>query len=76
MTQSEFKAQLADFLAVDVSEVTDEALLADLGWDSLSLLSVIGLVEEEWGIEASEAELNACVSVSDMLNIFHGRWAA
>lgn len=76
MTQAEFKEQLAEFLMVDVASVTDDATLEELGWDSLSLLSVIGLVEEEWGIEASEAELNGCGTVGDMLALFDGHWVA
>jgi acyl carrier protein len=68
--RSEFMSQLAEFLYVDDSLMSEDAVLSDLGWDSLALLSVIGLVEEIWGLEVSEADLNACITVGDMLALF------
>jgi len=76
MTKFDFKQHLAEFLSVESALVTDDVSLEDLGWDSLTLLSVIGLVEGEWGIEATEAEVHSCVTVGDMLALFDGRWVA
>jgi len=72
MTPEEFKSQLAEFLMVDPSEMTNDANLVELGWDSLALLSVISLAEETWGIEAEEADLNKCQTVAEMLHLFSG----
>ena len=76
MTRNDFKQHLAEFLTVESVLVSDDATLEDLGWDSLALLSVIGLVEGEWGVEVTEAELNSCVTVGDMLALFDQRWVA
>jgi acyl carrier protein len=72
MTPEEFKSQLAEFLMVDPSEMTNDANLVELGWDSLALLSVISLAEETWGIEVEEADLNKCQTVTEMLHLFSG----
>lgn len=70
MTREEFKAELAEFLYVNESSVTDEKSLVELGWDSLAQLSVISLVEEVWGLEVSVKSLNACSTVGEMLTLF------
>ena len=76
MTKDEFRVQLSDFLMVEAAQVEDSVRLDFLGWDSLALLSVIGAAEEAWGIEVSESELNACVTVGDLLAMFDSLWSA
>lgn len=75
MTRDELRSYIAEFLMQDVADVTDDARLLDLGWDSLALLSVISLVEETWGLEIGEVELNSCESVEELLNLFSTQWA-
>lgn len=74
MNRQEFKDQLAEIFFIDPSYVVDEAEIANLGWDSLALLSVIGIAEEEFGLEITDTQLEACVTVHDLLATFDGYW--
>lgn len=74
MTRDEFRAELAEFLMVEISEIRDDATLQQLGWDSLALLSVISLVEETWGIELTQEQLDECQTIQELLNLFDSKW--
>lgn len=51
---------------VDPSSVTDESSLLDLGADSLTLASVLSLIEAEHGIELDADETLALLEAADV----------
>ncbi|HEX6995129.1 MAG TPA: acyl carrier protein [Gammaproteobacteria bacterium] len=66
---------LARACQVDPSSVTDESNLLDLGADSLTLVSVLSLVEAEHGIELGPDETLALIEAADV-RAFAGALAA
>lgn len=51
---------------VDAADVTGESRLADLGLDSLSLVSVLTLIEAEHGFELASDETLALLEAADV----------
>jgi acyl carrier protein len=46
------------------------------GWDSLSHIEVVFMVEEEWGIHFSETEIAALRSLDDLVQAVSAKHAA
>lgn len=70
----EVKELVSKMLAVDISEVTPEAELEDdLGADSLDAVEVIMAVEERYGIQIRDDELNDIITVRDLIDIVYTR---
>ncbi len=59
---------LADILAkrVDISMVTDESVLTELGLDSLDLVEIMLEIEEALGVEFENEEILALRTVGDV----------
>lgn len=69
MELSEKLALLADILDVDADSLVADQKLADLDeWDSLSALSVVVMVKDEFNKKLSGAEVRAFVTVQDILD--------
>jgi len=61
---------LAEILDVDIDEIDEEKRLDEVGdWDSLSILSFIAVMSEEFGKEVSGAEVKKLETVADALNM-------
>ena len=61
---------LAEILDVDIDEIDEEKRLDEVGdWDSLSILSFIAVMSEEFGREVSGAEVKKLETVADALNM-------
>ena len=60
---------LADILDMDASELTPETELASLDWDSVTALSYIAMVDEEFGKEVKGARIRSFVTIQDALNL-------
>lgn len=53
----------------DASEITATTVFHDLEeWSSLTALSVIGMVDEEYDITLKGADINEAVTVEDLFN--------
>ncbi len=53
----------------DASEITATTVFHDLEeWSSLTALSVIGMVDEEYDITLKGADINDAVTVEDLFN--------
>ena len=60
------KAIIVDKLGVDASKVVDDArFIDDLGADSLDTVELVMALEEEFGVEISNAEGQGIMSVKD-----------
>ena len=60
---------LADILDMDADELTPETLIADLEWDSVTALSYIAMLDEEFGKEVKGADIKKFVTIQDALNL-------
>ncbi|WRD06391.1 acyl carrier protein [Helicobacter pylori] len=62
------KAVIAEQLEIDVSQVTPEAkFVKDLGVDSLDIVELIMALEEKFGIEIPDEQVEKIVNVGDVM---------
>ncbi|MGL2376826.1 acyl carrier protein [Helicobacter pylori] len=62
------QAVIAEQLGIDVSQVTPEAkFVKDLGVDSLDIVELIMALEERFGIEISDEQVEKIVNVGDVM---------
>ncbi len=63
------KELIADKLSIDVGEITEEAtLIDDLGADSLDLVDLVMVFEEEFNIKIEDEELEKIKTVKDVVD--------
>ena len=58
---------------VDRSELTREAAFADLGLQSLDVVSILFEIEERYGVVIQEEEVPAVTTLGDVLDYLIGR---
>jgi acyl carrier protein len=76
MNKELFISRLAEVLEVEADVVVDDAFeLNEDNFDSVAVLGVIALVDEEFDITVPTADLNACRSVGDIVNLVARRRA-
>lgn len=64
----EFKIKLADILEID--EVKDSDVLRDFAeWDSLTVLSVIAMLHQDYGVNLSATDIKNVVTVQSLYNL-------
>jgi acyl carrier protein len=68
-------AQISDRLSVPADQVDDEALLTDLGFDSLDAVEVAMLLEEEHGIEIDDAAIESVKTFGDLVGLVERKLA-
>ena len=67
---SRVRKVLAEQLAVDESQVVPDARFAeDLNADSLDLVEAVLALEEEWGIEIPEEEMDGVKTVGEAVKL-------
>jgi len=64
---SGFLAGLAEILELPVAAVVPALPLDDGNWDSLAIVSCIGLIDDCFGRTVAGSRLRACSSVADLL---------
>jgi acyl carrier protein len=70
------KQLLVEELQIDESEITlDAELSKDLNINSIELADLIMMCEDKFGIEISEDDSNAFVTVGDVVNYIAGKLA-
>lgn len=69
MTTEKKLELLADILDMDAGDLTPETELSSLEWDSVTALSFIAMVDEEFGKEVKGAQIKNFVTVQDALNL-------
>jgi acyl carrier protein len=60
------KKTIADHLEIDMGQVTDTASFADLGADSLTVIEITMALEEEFGIEINDDDLETARTVGEV----------
>jgi acyl carrier protein len=57
---------------VDRARLTREATLADIGLDSVDVVSIVFAVEEKYGVEIEEGAFANAVNFGDLLDVLRG----
>ncbi|MFW5924946.1 MAG: acyl carrier protein [Myxococcota bacterium] len=66
-----FRALASEIAEQDLSHVTEEHSITDLGMDSLSMLELVGTLEREYGVRIAEDELAGVTLVRQLLELVH-----
>jgi acyl carrier protein len=66
MASDELLDGLAEILEQDRTALTEEAVLADLNWDSLAFVSFIAMVDSRFGVAVPPKQLAKCRTVADL----------
>ena len=69
MTNEKKMELLADIFDVEVDELTSETELGSLDMDSVTVLSFIAMMDEEFGKEIKGSEVRNLKTIQDMLDI-------
>ncbi len=68
MVFDKVKELIADQLSVDEDKVVEDANIQDdLGADSLDIVDLIGVIEDEYGIEISDETVQNLKTVGDIV---------
>ena len=67
-----FEEQIAEILEVDSIELSEE-LESFEAWDSLAVLSIIALCDDEYGVVLSADEVNNSETIEGLKNLVSGR---
>ena len=69
MNKNEKLALLEEMFELDEGELKDEMILSELEyWDSMAKLSLIVLIDDEFGKELTGEEIGKFVTINDILN--------
>ena len=68
MTREEKIEIIADILEVEPDEVQEDMVLEDFEtWDSVAVLSVIGMMDEHFGKYPHASEIRSYIKVGDLM---------
>jgi acyl carrier protein len=67
-----FEKQLAEILEVEAVRDTDELNAFD-SWDSLTILSIIALVDENYGVPMTAEQIEETVTIGGLVNYVQGK---
>ncbi len=71
---NELKEIVLDYLGDDDIEVSEDSVLTDdLGLTSLDLISIVGDVEDSFGISVEDEAMESIETVGDVLDYIEGR---
>ena len=71
---NELKEIVLDYLGDDDIEVSEDSVLTDdLGLTSLDLISIVGDVEDSFGISVEDEAMDSIETVGDVLDYIEGR---
>ena len=70
MKINEFCQQLKDLMEIEDVEITEETRLIDLPeYDSIAVMSIIAMVDEEFGVNLDGEQLSTVQNVNDLIGI-------
>ena len=69
MTQEEKLDTLAEIFDCDAGELKPETRLDEIGWDSMSMLSVIAMAKARFDRKIASAEIRGFTTVQDILAV-------
>lgn len=69
-----FLIEVAEVFEISADALKDDSVfVTSAPWDSLSVLSVISLVDEFYSVALSTSEIMRCKNLEDLLNIVRSR---
>ena len=70
MTNQEKLERLEEIMDLDAGELKEDSVLSEYEeWDSIAILSVIALMDEEFGKTVKGADIKACITVKDIMDM-------
>jgi len=66
MTRDEFLVALGELLETDSPLIGSEELTGLGSWDSVAVISFIGMVDDKWGATLAPTKIRACKTVDDL----------
>jgi acyl carrier protein len=73
MIQEEFLENLTDLFELEPGEIAGTSVLQEIsGWDSLTFLGLIALVDENYGIALAPQQVLACHTIDDLIGLING----
>ncbi len=70
MTVKEKLEKLAEIMDLEVEDISEDAVLADIDeWDSVAALSFIAMMDEEFGKAIKGAEIRQFVTIKDAMDV-------
>lgn len=74
MTKQEFLAQFEELLEVDAGSIKADDELSNLDcWDSLAVMTFIAMVDEQFDITLSPANIEKAITVKDLMALLGGK---
>ncbi len=69
MTQQEKIQLLAELFEADAGTITPDLKLSQLAWDSMAMLGLIAMVNEQFGKRLNGSDIRAFETVQDILAV-------
>ena len=73
MTKAVFLDKLAEILELDPGSLQGDETLEAVGWDSLSALSFIVMVDEDFGLNFSGSQVMGAKTLADLVGLMGDR---
>lgn len=72
MTEEEKLESIADVLEMEIDEISRETILEECeAWDSIAILSVISIINEEFNRFPHADEIKAYKTVGDLMDVMN-----
>jgi acyl carrier protein len=71
MSEEAFLDDLAAIFEVDIAELHGGFILDKSNWDSLAIVAVIVLIDEQYGITIEGDKLRECSSINALLQLIN-----
>lgn len=60
--------------AIEAGTLAPDTCLRELpAWDSLAVLSMLAMVDAEFGVQITGTEINDCGSITEVLEVIHSK---
>lgn len=68
MNKSKFLAALHELFEADAGTIQDDSVLQQIpGWNSLTFIGLIAMIDEEFGVTVAPASILNCKTVADLM---------
>ena len=68
MDNLEFVEDFADILETDVSELNESSSLEPENWESLTIVSLISLIDQHYGVTLDVDDFSDCTTMAELLD--------
>lgn len=69
MDRNQFINKWVDALEYPRDTISETTKLNDISWDSLSIMTTIGFIDEHYGLVVNAGEIKKCVTVADIIDL-------